>query len=111
MYMYIWWSFSVPASVEQVENINVTEGDSVEVNCNVTAGKPYPTLVWTNVMSGVYIMANRLTIIDINRAQAGDYRCTANNTCGEASTVMTINVQCKNSIRSFYMSFKLGHRS
>ena len=93
--------------MEQVENKNVTEGGNVEVNCNVTAGKPYPTLMWTNVTSGEYIVGNPLTITNTNRAQAGDYRCTANNTCGEVHTVMNINVQCKNAIRSFYMSFSL----
>jgi len=81
--------------VEQVENKNVTEGDNVEVNCSVTAGFPRPPGTWTNVTSGERIDENPLTIININRAQAGDYRCTANNTCGEAFTVMNINVQCK----------------
>ena len=92
--------------MEQVENKNVTEGDNVEEYCNVTAGNPDPTVMWTNVTSGEHIkLGNPLNIANINRAQAGEYRCTANNTCGEASTVMNINVQCKNAIRSFYMSF------
>ena len=91
--------------MEQVENINVTEGGNVDMNCSVTAGDPYPTLMWTNVTSDEVIAGNPLTITNINRAQAGDYRCTVNNTCGEASTVMHVNVQCKNAIRSFYMNF------
>ena len=82
--------------MEQVENKNVTEGDNVTVNCRPTGGIPDPALMWTNVSSDEHIEGNPLTIININRAQAGDYRCTANNTCGEASTVMNINVQCKN---------------
>ena len=103
--MYIWLSFSVPASVEQVENKNVTEGGNVTVNCRPTGGIPDPTLLWTNVTSDEHIEGNPLTIININRAQAGDYRCTANNTCGEDSTLMNINVQCKKAIRSFYIHF------
>ena len=103
--MNICLSFSVPASVEQVEDKNVTEGGNVEEYCNDAAGFPRPTVMWTNVTSGEHIKGNPLSIININRAQAGEYRCTANNTCGEASTVMNINVQCKNAIRSFYMSF------
>ena len=91
--------------MEQVENKNVTEGDNVEEYCNVTAGFPRPTVMWTNVTSGEHIKGNPLNITNINRAQAGEYRCTANNTCGEASTVMNINVQCKNAMRSFYTSF------
>jgi len=94
-------SFSVPASVEQVENINVTEGDNVEVYCNVTAGIPYPTVMWTNVKTGEHIKENPLNITNINRTQAGEHRCTANNSCGEASTVMNIDVQCKKAIRCF----------
>ena len=105
LYMYIWFSFSVPASVEQVENKNVTEGDNVEEYCNVTTGIPDPTVMWTNVTSGEHIKGNPLNITNINRAQAGEYRCTANNTCGVDSTVTNINVQCKNTIRSFYMNF------
>ena len=94
--------------MEQAENKNVTEGDNVEVYCNVTAGIPYPTVMWTNVISGEQIEGNPLNITNISRAQAGEYRCTANNTCGEASTLMNINVQCKNAIRPFYIIFMLG---
>jgi len=83
--------------VEQLENKNVTENNNVEVFCKVTAGIPNPTVVWTNITSGDRIEGNPLNITDISRAQAGEYRCTANNTCGESSTVMNINVQCKNS--------------
>ena len=85
--------------MEQVENINVTEGKNVHEYCNVTAGFPPPTVMWTN---GEHIKENPLNITNINRTQAGKYRCTANNTCGEASTVMNINVQCKKAVRSFY---------
>ena len=93
--------------MEQVENKNVTEGDNVEVYCNVTAGIPDPTVMWTNVSSGEHIEGNPLNITNMSQVQAGEYRCTANNTCGEASTLININVQCKNAIRSFYMIFML----
>ena len=91
--------------MEQLENKHVTEGGNVEVFCNVTAGIPDPNVVWTNGTSGEHIEGNPLNITSITRAQAGEYRCTANNTCGEASTVMNIIVQCKEAIRSFYTSF------
>ena len=89
-------SFLVPASVQQAENIVVKEGGNVEVNCNVTAGIPDPTVVWTKVATGEHIKGNPLNITNINRAQAGEYNCTANNTCGVDSTVVDIDVQCKN---------------
>ena len=89
--------------MKQVKNKNVKEGENVEVYCNVTAGIPNPIVVWTNVKTSEHITENLLNITNINRTQAGEYRCTANNTCGEASTVMTINVQCKNI--PFYVCF------
>ena len=103
--MYISLSLLVPASVQQVENKNVIEGDNVEEYCIATAGNPDSIEMWTNVTSGEHIEGNPLNITNINRAQAGDYKCTANNTCGEVSTVMNINVQCKNPIRCFYVHF------
>ena len=96
---------TVPPSVEQAENMVVREGDNVELHCNVTSGIPHPAVEWTKVPTGEHIEGNPLNITNINRTQAGEYRCTANNTCGVDSTVMNINVQCKNAIRSFYMSF------
>ena len=79
----------------------------MEEYCTVTAGIPDPTVMWTNVKNGRDIKENPLNITNINRTQAGEYRCTANNTCGEASTMMNINVQCKKAItgRSFYICF------
>ena len=87
-----------------MENKVVKEGDNVEVYCNVTAGFPDPAVMWTNVKTGEHIKENPLNITNINRNQAGEYRCTANNTCGVDSTVVDIDVQCKNitTCRSFY---------
>ena len=75
------------------------EGDSVEVNCNAT-GIPDATVIWRKVQGNGYnpTEGNLLTISNISRAQAGEYRCTANNTCGVDSTVMHIHGQCKNII-------------
>ena len=71
------------------------EGENVEVHCNVT-GIPEPTVIWKKVKTDVSIEGNLLNITNISRSQAGEYRCTANNTCGEESTVVDIDVQCKN---------------
>ena len=77
------------------ENIVVKEGDNVELHCNVTAGVLHPAVVWTKVATGEHInKGNPLNITNISRAQAGEYRCTANNTCGVDSTVTDIDVQC-----------------
>jgi len=97
--------------VEKIENKVVKEeGDNVRVYCNVTAGIPDPTVMWTKVTPAEHIKGNPLNITNISRAQAGKYRCTANNTCGVDSTVVDIDVQCKNITRSFYWGkfFKKG---
>ena len=73
------------------------EGDRVEVYCNA-AGIPDPTVIWKKVQTGEVIEGNLLNFTDITRAQAGEYKCTANNTCGEDSTMVNIDVQCKNII-------------
>ena len=82
--------------MEQVENKVVKEGGNVEVYCNVTAGIPDPSVLRTNVATGEYIEGNPLNITNSNRAQAGEYRCAANNTCGVDSIVVDIDVQRKN---------------
>jgi len=96
-------TIDVPASVEQVENKVVKGGENVEVYCNVTAGIPDPTVFWTKVATGKHIKGNPLSITNISRAQAGEYRCSANNTCGVDSTAVDIDVQCEHITTSFYM--------
>ncbi len=82
--------------MKQAKNQTVREGENVKVDCNVT-GVPDPTVIWTKVQDGgVSIEGNLLNITNITRAQGGIYRCTANNTCGEESTAVNIDVQCKN---------------
>lgn len=86
--------------MEQTENKVVKEGDNVDVYCNVTAGNPDPTVLWTNVNTGERIKGNPLNITSIAKGEAGDYRCTANNTCGEE--VVNIDVQCKHVTVTLY---------
>ena len=81
-------------TVKQAENKIAVEGTDVEIYCNVT-GNPDPTVIWRNVKTGEIIEGNLLNITNITKAQAGEYRCTANNTCGVDSTMVNIDVQCK----------------
>ena len=87
----------VPVAMKQAEHQLVKEGDDVEVYCNVT-GIPDPTAIWTKVQGSETTKGILLNITNITRDQAGDYRCTANNTCGEESTVVNIDVLCKNNL-------------
>ena len=88
-------SLPVPTAVEQIQEVTVEEGRNVTKECNVTAGTPPLNVSWKNVKTGQVIKEKLLTIIRIRRNQGGEYRCIANSTCGNESTTMFINVQCK----------------
>ena len=89
-------SLPVPVAVEQIENVTVEEGRNVTKECSVTAGTPPLNYFWKNLKTGQVTKGKLLTIINIRRNQSGEYRCTANNTCGNESTGMFIDVHCKN---------------
>ena len=82
--------------MEQVQNVTVEEGRNVTKECNVTAGTLPRNCFWKNMKTGQVTKEKRLTIINIRRNQSGEYRYTANNTCGNESTGMFIDVHCKN---------------
>ena len=81
--------------MEQLLNVKVEEGKNVAKECNVAAGTLPLNFFWKNVKTGKITKGKRLTIINIKRNQSGEYRCIANNTCGNESTTMFINAQCK----------------
>ena len=82
--------------MEQIQNVTVEEGRNVTKECNVTAGTPPLNYFWKNVKTGQVNEGKLLNIINMRRNQSGEYRCTANNTCGNESTGMFIDVHCKN---------------
>ena len=86
--------FSVPASVNQLDNKTVVEGDSVFLNCNAM-GSPDPFVAWSKIGGGVIRQDRRLNITNITKADRGQYQCFANNTCGSDVTFTSINVKCK----------------
>ena len=88
-------SLLVPAALGQIQNVTVEESGNVTKECNVTAGTPPLTVSWKNAKTGQVTKGKLLTIFNIRRNQSGEYRCIANNTCGNESTTMFINVQCK----------------
>ena len=81
--------------MEQLLNVTVEEGRNVTKECNVTAGTPPLNVFFKNIKTGHVTIGKLLTIINIRRNQSGEYRCIVNNTCGNKSTTMFINVQCK----------------
>ncbi|XP_068686464.1 hemicentin-2-like isoform X2 [Montipora foliosa] len=67
---------------------NVTEGDDVELDC-IRVGRPHPLVSWAKINGKTYVTYQddqRLTIKNINRTDAGTYRCTATNGIGKAAT-------------------------
>ena len=85
-----------PPAIEQIQDIKVEEGGNVVKECKETAGTPSPTIFWKNINAGKVWYRKLLNITDIRRNQRGEYSCFANNTCGNDSTTMFIDVQCKN---------------
>ena len=87
-------SFLVSASVNQIDNKTVIEGDSVSFNCN-PMGSPDPLVAWSKIGVGVVRLDRWLNITNITKADRGQYKCFANNTCGSDVSFTSINVQCK----------------
>ena len=99
-------SFSVPASVQPITNVSVVEGGNVSLYCNAF-GFPDPTVTWSGDVNKV-IIGRWLNITNISRPADKRnnhliYRCHANNTCGDASRVASIEVLCKKtSLRNLF---------
>ena len=71
------------------------EGENVTLSCNAT-GIPVPMVSWIKVDGHMTVSnGSELVLTNINRSEAGEYRCEASNECGSASETATIEVQCK----------------
>ena len=99
-------SFSVPASVQPITNVSVVEGRNVSLYCNAF-GFPDPTVTWSGDVNKV-IIGRWLNITNISRPADKRkkhliYQCHANNTCGDASRVASIELLCKKtSLRNLF---------
>ena len=85
-----------PPAVEQVLKITIEEGGHVTRECKSAAGTPPLNEFWKIVKTSEIIPGKLLNITNIRRNQSGEYKCFANNTCGNDSSMMFIDVQCKN---------------
>ena len=81
--------------MEQLLNVTVKEGKNVTKECNVATGTPPLNFFWKNIKTGEVTEEKLLNISNITRNQSGEHRCIANNTCGNESTTMFIDVQYK----------------
>ena len=71
------------------------------LSCNLSR-MPSPMVSWIKVDGDERFDVSELVFTNINRSQAGEYRCEASNQCGNASETATIEVQCKRSVISDY---------
>ncbi|XP_060552023.1 hemicentin-1-like isoform X2 [Ruditapes philippinarum] len=80
--------------------IQVTTGDSVELNCQVLLGNPKPKVNW--LYEGQAITTDEFTtksgdgnvnIDDVQAFHGGDYLCLASNVGGNASFLVRVEVQ------------------
>ena len=91
-----------PPTMKQLLNVTVEESKNVTKECNEAAGTHPLNFVWKNVKTGQVTKGKLLTINSIRRNQSGEFRCIANNTCGNESTTIFINVQCKIILMAFF---------
>ena len=91
---------SAPANFENVGgDQNVTEGSNLQLFCQA-AGKPPPNITWVRVLqdgseSEVMHRGTTWNFLNINRAKAGTYRCTAYNGAGDpVKHTLAVNVLC-----------------
>ena len=83
----------MPSTIQPIKNVTVTAGGNVTLSCNVS-GTPSPIVSWIKA-DGQRTNRRELMLININRSEAGEYRCEASNQCGNASETASINVLCK----------------
>ena len=85
---------AVPASIQSIEDQFVVERRNTSLICNAS-GTPQPTVFWINVDSGQRTNSSVLKFTNVNRNEAGEYRCEANNDCGSAVEAVNVTVQCE----------------
>jgi len=86
--------FAVPSAIQPIQDVNVTEAGNLTLLCNVS-GIPPPIVSWIKVGGDVITSERELVFTNINRTQAGQYKCEASNLCGNASETAKIEVQCR----------------
>ena len=86
--------FSVPPSIQPIDNEIVIEGRTVTLTCNAS-GFPAPTVYWVKTSNGDRFNGTELVFTNINRSGAGEYKCVASNPCNTTTELADIDVQCK----------------
>ncbi|XP_068734070.1 fibroblast growth factor receptor 3-like [Montipora capricornis] len=69
--------------------MNVQAGGNVTLICKVS-GKPWPSLSWTHVSTGIQRHNKAWVIINITVSDLGEYRCDAKNIYGQDHKTLTL---------------------
>ena len=77
--------------------LTVQEGDSLAVNCTLIRGSPEPVLRWGRCGGEVVQESPLLSLLQVQRSQAGCYQCLADNGYSQEPVTrdVTVIVQCK----------------
>ena len=89
--------FIVESTIQPLENEIIHEGGNLNLSCNAS-GTPSPFVSWVWISTGQRFDGSVLELPNINRNQAGDYRCEAGNDCGNESKTAAVHVTCKFSL-------------
>ena len=80
--------------------VNVIQGEDMELNCEAIIGNPKPKVLWLQdgqvLRTDGHIKKNsngNLVIKDIQSYHDGDYICLATNVGGNASIIVSVDVQ------------------
>ena len=84
---------TVPSNIEAILDQNVTEGENLTLTCTAS-GMPQPKVSWVKP-NGQSVVGHVLKFVNINRSEAGKYKCEASNECENATEIATMVVQCK----------------
>ena len=85
---------AVPATIRSIEDQFIIESHNTSFFCNAS-GTPRPIVSWINVASGQRTNSSVLVFTNINRSEAGEYRCEASNECGNAVEAVNVTVHCE----------------
>ena len=84
---------TVPSEIEAMHDQKVTEDGNLTLTCTAS-GMPQPKVSWIKP-NGQSVSGHVLQFVNINRSEAGEYKCVASNECGNATKMANIDVQCK----------------
>ena len=100
---YLFYLSEAPVINPSLEGKYYIEGSPVTIDCEAS-GKPLPDVAW--IRNGVLESSGKkaafLKFDNINRTDAGQYTCRANNSVEVTSIDTTISVHCKCILTSIF---------